>query len=174
MYPKAYLDYLIYFHVQRDYFECHEILEEYWKEQPRHARKRHWVGLIQIAVGLYHHRRGNIQGAKRMYQKASMIIETYSIEITTLGLNVPVLIQQLMTLQQINQFYDDISLPMNDELVQECKSRCTQLGIEWDDTVKKVPDEIIHKHIKRDRTEVIQERFKQILIRKQQKEEESD
>lgn len=33
MYPAEYLEYLVYFHADRDYFECHEILEEYWKEQ---------------------------------------------------------------------------------------------------------------------------------------------
>ena len=33
-YPEAYTDYLCYFHGARDYFECHEVMEEYWKEHP--------------------------------------------------------------------------------------------------------------------------------------------
>ena len=32
VYPEAYIEYLMYFHGNRDYFECHEVLEEYWKE----------------------------------------------------------------------------------------------------------------------------------------------
>ncbi|MCD2486520.1 DUF309 domain-containing protein, partial [Staphylococcus aureus] len=50
MYPKAYIDYLVEFHATRDYFECHEILEEYWKEDPPKKRKRYWVGFIELAV----------------------------------------------------------------------------------------------------------------------------
>ncbi len=64
MYPKAYIDYLVEFHATRDYFECHEILEEYWKEDPPKKRKRYWVGFIQLAVALYHHRRQNTAGQK--------------------------------------------------------------------------------------------------------------
>ena len=33
-YPEAFISYLIEFHATRDYFECHELLEEYWKAHP--------------------------------------------------------------------------------------------------------------------------------------------
>jgi len=39
MYPEPYLEYLIQFHAERDYFECHEILEEYWKSAPANERE---------------------------------------------------------------------------------------------------------------------------------------
>lgn len=52
LYPKAYIDYLVYFHGLRDYFECHEVLEEHWKKDDKAERKKYWVGLIQIAVAL--------------------------------------------------------------------------------------------------------------------------
>ena len=32
MYSQAYIDYLVHFHGDRDYFECHELLEEHWKK----------------------------------------------------------------------------------------------------------------------------------------------
>ena len=35
MYPTEYIQFLIHFHGDYDYFECHEILEEYWKTKPR-------------------------------------------------------------------------------------------------------------------------------------------
>ena len=69
-YPEDYLSFLVHFHGTRDYFECHEILEEYWKETAPKERDSHWVGLIQIAVALYHERRGNKQGATRTLTKA--------------------------------------------------------------------------------------------------------
>ncbi|WP_260405419.1 DUF309 domain-containing protein, partial [Paenibacillus sp. 598K] len=65
IYPDDYIQYLIEFHVTRDYFECHELLEEYWKEQPGDDPFYDtWVGLIQIAVSQYHHRRSNHRGAR--------------------------------------------------------------------------------------------------------------
>lgn len=35
MYPTEYIQFLIHFHGDYDYFECHEILEGYWKTKPR-------------------------------------------------------------------------------------------------------------------------------------------
>ena len=64
MYPTEYIQFLIHFHGDYDYFECHEILEEYWKTKPRGNRDHYLVGLIQIAVSLYHHRRSNWNGAE--------------------------------------------------------------------------------------------------------------
>lgn len=39
VYPEAYVAFLHEFHTTRDYFECHEILEEYWKEDPLSSAK---------------------------------------------------------------------------------------------------------------------------------------
>jgi hypothetical protein len=69
-YPDAYLRYLEEFHKTRDFFECHEILEEHWKTDPDGLRSGLWVGLIQLAVGLYHQRRGNARGALKMLRGA--------------------------------------------------------------------------------------------------------
>lgn len=69
-YPSAYIDYLVYFHGDRDYFECHEVLEEYWKEHPGDPLSGIYVGLIQVAVALYHQRRGNRNGAVKMLKQA--------------------------------------------------------------------------------------------------------
>lgn len=44
------------------FFECHEFWEDLWHEEP--PRERHFVqGLIQIAVGCEHFKRGNVRGA---------------------------------------------------------------------------------------------------------------
>ncbi|TWI54659.1 DUF309 domain-containing protein [Halalkalibacter nanhaiisediminis] len=168
MYPKPYLDYLIYFHVERDYFECHEILEEYWKAQPRGKRQVHWVGLIQIAVGLYHQRRGNINGARRMYKKAASIITGQTDSITKLGLDVQALLEllnkQIDTLEQ--QPFADINLPITDKtLLIACKNRCGELGIEWNMTKSSLDDALINKHTIRDRSDVIAERARQLVLR---------
>jgi predicted metal-dependent hydrolase len=36
-----------------DYFECHEVLEELWREEPTSLRL-FYQGILQIAVGCYH------------------------------------------------------------------------------------------------------------------------
>jgi predicted metal-dependent hydrolase len=50
------------------FFECHEVLEEIWK--PEHGPRRLFLqSIIHIAVGFYHHQRGNTAGAERQLQK---------------------------------------------------------------------------------------------------------
>ncbi|MBA4494870.1 DUF309 domain-containing protein [Paenactinomyces guangxiensis] len=66
-YPQLYIDFLYYFNVEQDYYECHEVLEELWLEE---GRDRFYQGLLQIAVGLYHFQNGNIGGAVKMMKAA--------------------------------------------------------------------------------------------------------
>jgi predicted metal-dependent hydrolase len=175
MYPTAYLDYIIYFHVERDYFECHEVLEEHWKEEPPSQRQPHWVGLIQIAVGLYHHRRKNVNGALRMYNKALQAVNDHAIPITKLGIDVDkvkeILKKQIQSLSEVEQSFSDVTLPITDpQLIEDCKKRCEQLGLKWfiqDSTL--IQERIIHKHKERDRQDVVDERVKQLQLRAQKR-----
>ncbi|WP_088102299.1 DUF309 domain-containing protein [Halalkalibacter urbisdiaboli] len=170
MYPKAYYDYLIYFHGYRDYFECHEVLEEHWKLKPRGKRDYHWVGLIQIAVGLYHERRGNITGAKRMLSSALTIIQSEREEIRKLGLDSQQLMTMLSTrvkeLSEERPVFSDMNLPIIDhDLLITCQEQCQHLGITWAHRSDLNNNYLIHKHKKRDRSEVIEERTFQIKKR---------
>ncbi|GIW07892.1 MAG: hypothetical protein KatS3mg060_2697 [Dehalococcoidia bacterium] len=45
-----------------DYFACHETLEDLWRAEPGPVR-RVYQGILHVAVGLYHLRRGNRHGA---------------------------------------------------------------------------------------------------------------
>ncbi|WP_042472238.1 DUF309 domain-containing protein [Bacillus ndiopicus] len=69
MHP-LFVQYCAYFNGNEDYFECHEVLEEYWKEIAPGDRQHILVGFVQLATGLYHWRRGNMNGALRTLQKA--------------------------------------------------------------------------------------------------------
>ncbi|KIL36265.1 hypothetical protein SD70_31760 [Gordoniibacillus kamchatkensis] len=66
-YDKLYIEFLYYFNVARDYFECHEVLEELWLEEGRSPLLQ---GLLQVAVGLYHHGNGNVSGAIKLLTAA--------------------------------------------------------------------------------------------------------
>ncbi len=64
-YDKLYVAFLRYFNVERDYFECHEVMEELWLEE---GRKPFYQGLLQVAVGLYHFDNGNISGSIKLFE----------------------------------------------------------------------------------------------------------
>lgn len=87
MYPKEYIQFLAHFHGDRDYFECHELLEDYWKKTDSGNKDSIWVGLILVAVSSYHHRRSNFIGAKRTLEKAMHIFEFQADSLTKLGLD---------------------------------------------------------------------------------------
>jgi uncharacterized protein len=62
-----YIEYLYYFNIARDYFECHEVMEELWLEEGRDPLLQ---GLLQVAVGLYHHQNGNVNGGIKLLTQA--------------------------------------------------------------------------------------------------------
>ena len=69
-----FVDYCAYFNGNKDYFECHEVLEELWKEIAPGDKSHVLVGFIQVATSLYHWRRGNIRGATKSMKSAIDII----------------------------------------------------------------------------------------------------
>lgn len=59
---------------EEKFFECHEALEELWRETTGPQR---WFlnGLINCAVAIYQHRRGNSEGAARQLRRAQIKLE---------------------------------------------------------------------------------------------------
>ncbi len=172
--PNEFIAYLIEFHGRRDYFECHEILEEYWKKVDARNMNSHWVGFILTAVSSYHHRRGNFAGAEKTAKKALKIFEsTPESIIHNLGMDY-VRLKQIIQLAiqriQHEEAYQSINLPIKSEsLRQVCLSRCEQLGIEWCPKKTDISPDIIHRHLVRDRSDIIREREYQKKLRQAQK-----
>lgn len=61
----------------RDFFECHDVFEEYWNEL-RGSEKLSIQGLIQTAVGCYHAMNGNFTGAASQFDKAQNKLALHS------------------------------------------------------------------------------------------------
>ena len=61
---------------RREFFECHEVLEEIWTPAVQPER---WFlqSLIHFAVAFYHHERKNKAGAGRQLRKGLRKIENY-------------------------------------------------------------------------------------------------
>lgn len=91
----AFLQFLEEFHEKRNYFECHEVLEERWKEDAKEERSLHWVALIQIATALYHYRRENFSGALKMLSRALEKTKESRDELEKLGIKVDELVDLL-------------------------------------------------------------------------------
>lgn len=158
MYPKAFITYLIHFHCDRDYFECHEILEEYWKETDL-QQDRVWVGLIQLAVSFYHYRRKNFSGAEKMMKKAIHNLNNTRKRVMQLGINDQLLLelmQQSLIRIQHRKPYKSVNLPIIDKKLAEiCQKTCIQMKLSWGKESNMSNSFLIHKHMLRDRSTVI-------------------
>jgi len=53
----------------REFFACHDVLEEVWNESLGPERNL-YQGLIHTAVALFHFSEGNLGGARKMYDSA--------------------------------------------------------------------------------------------------------
>jgi hypothetical protein len=68
-----------------EYFDAHEVWEDLWRDCPA-ADRRFYQSLIQAAVAIYHHERGNLTGATRLFQSGRRYMGPY--RPTHLGLDV--------------------------------------------------------------------------------------
>ncbi|TDF99533.1 DUF309 domain-containing protein [Paenibacillus piri] len=160
-YPQAYIDYLIYFHADRDFFECHEVMEQYWKEHPGDPLSRAYVGCIQVAVSMYHQRRGNVAGALKMLQSALLLFSDP--DLAQLGIQPDEfrarLTERLAQLEGPNFQYTDLNIPLADpRLIERCTKECEAKGRGWQRPSDLTDTYLIHKHTLRDRSPVIEER----------------
>lgn len=100
-YEPLYVAYLIYFNRDRDYFECHEVLEELWLKRDRDPL---YKALLQVAVGLYHFRNGNVRGGRIMLKQSSEVLGRYPAD--TLGIDLGKLAQEAAEYAERLEGYD--------------------------------------------------------------------
>jgi len=153
---KAVLEFLVEFHGKRDYFECHEILEERWKEAPKAERELYFVALIQIAVGYYHWRRENFTGAWSMFHK--IVEKLFSDDVyetlTDIGFDVELLQRYVFRhMYEIeHKFpYKSQYLPLKKELLDTCIQACAARGLDFYTDSPMEDTYLINKHLLRKR-----------------------
>ena len=62
----------------REFFEAHEVLEDVWRAAHLNGPEKKFLqALIQIAVGLHHHSRGNLTGARSLLARATRNLGKY-------------------------------------------------------------------------------------------------
>lgn len=169
-YPDAYIGFLAHFHGDRDYFECHEILEEYWKDHPESPYRTTWVSLIQSAVAMYHYRRGNVAGARKSLDGALRRFRPEELE--ALGIDSARWRERLeATLRAVQanppEPYRDIDMPIADERLAEAGAAAAlALGFGWGAPSRMEEPELLHRHTLRDRSDVIEARRRALSSRR--------
>ncbi len=73
--PHLYLEGIKLFNGAK-FFEAHEVLEDVWRDA-RNPDRKFLQSLIQVAVALHHHSRGNLVGARSLLARATRNLEPY-------------------------------------------------------------------------------------------------
>lgn len=151
----AFVQFLTYFNGNQDFFECHEVLEDYWKEIAERERKHPLVGYIQLATGLYHWRRGNSRGAKTLLTRSQKLLCDAQTTPFAEKIDYDDLLHQIeQTRLAITEGarFETFSIGITDHLLKEMvHNEIEQLPVID-------PDYLLNKHRLRDRTEVIEAR----------------
>ncbi|MMZ63907.1 hypothetical protein D3C76_276870 [compost metagenome] len=108
-YEPLYVAFLIYFNRDRDYFECHEVLEELWLKLDKEPL---YKGLLQVAVGLYHFRNGNVTGGRKMLRSACQRLALYPHD--SLGIDLGKLLREAAAYADALDDYSTHQIPYYD------------------------------------------------------------
>jgi uncharacterized protein len=154
-----FMQFIVYFNNNQDYFECHEVLEDYWKSLPDGDKEHPLTAYILLATGMYHWRRGNTVGAIRTLRKAEK-------KFTSFLADHPSFTEEIDLHNLINHVRRAVDL-VGEELPFESfpliitSSKLTarlELVKQSMSLLSFGSDAVIHKHMLRDRSGILQER----------------
>ncbi|MCL1698125.1 DUF309 domain-containing protein [Lysinibacillus sp. BPa_S21] len=157
MHPQhhtLFIDYCAFFNGNQDFFECHEVLEEYWKIIAPGDKKHPLVGYVQLATGFYHWRRDNDIGAARILEKALNNFQYNMGHIFFDEIDYEKLLTQLtdtLAAIQIGKSFQAFQLPLSPILEKLVFARIQLLPASN-------ANYLLHKHMLRDRSHILAER----------------
>ncbi len=155
-YHPLFVDFLVYFNGNQDYFEGHEVLEEYWKSIPKYSKSHPLTAYILLSTGMYHWRRGNSDGAYRTINKAFQrfckLPSSYEefkeeVDFQQLLHDVRHARNEIIAGNSFQAMEIKLLSPYLTELVRASEQKLQLL--------KKDSDEVIHKHMLRDRSDIL-------------------
>lgn len=153
-----FVQFIVYFNKNQDYFECHEVLEEYWKSQEAFSKNHPLTAFILLSTGLYHWRRNNFTGAFRTLDNAlnrfrsiSSTDQEYLEEVDLCTLIK--LVEQAKASIETNQPFKSFPLPVSPELSALADQQARSMEL-----LPKNSDAVIYKHMLRDRSDILKKR----------------
>lgn len=63
------------FNIDQDYYECHEIFEDAWKESLDRNDKMFYKALVQVATAQFKLQKGLLNGVRKLYKYAQPSLE---------------------------------------------------------------------------------------------------
>ncbi|MCW1928229.1 DUF309 domain-containing protein [Bhargavaea beijingensis] len=151
-----FIKFIAYFNENQDYFECHEVLEDYWNLVAPRDRAHPLVGYIQSAVALYHWRRGNFRGAAKLFPKAERLLRLTFEDGSPFsdGVDLPAFLRNIRkAADAVEDGLPFVAFPIRvtDSAIRDAVSELVQNGA--------IPDltgaRLIHKHMLRDRGHIL-------------------
>ena len=151
-----FVKFIIYFNDNQDFFEGHEVLEDYWNSIPDRTKEHPLTGYILLSTSMYHWRRGNAVGALRTIKKAqqkmaSMVSTapefTEGIDFDDLLKNIDKVIRAIQENRPFQPFSIKVLLPEIRQSIVEISAALELLPAG--------SEAVVHKHLLRDRTEII-------------------
>ncbi|AYC29351.1 DUF309 domain-containing protein [Paenisporosarcina cavernae] len=162
LFHPLFLQYIHYYNLHQDFFECHEVLEEYWKDVAPKERDHPLVGYILLATGMYHWRRKNYRGANRSFKKALSRLPKEHLFLeymdqVTLKQNILVALRHT---ENENDFLFS-PLPVKEPLLTS--------AISYPMPPSQEEEYLLHKHLLRDRKDIVQQREKALKENKKKR-----
>ncbi|TQR08032.1 DUF309 domain-containing protein [Psychrobacillus soli] len=145
------------FNDTHDYFECHELLEDYWKEVSPAGKDHPLTAFILLSTSMYHWRRGNFTGAiKTMIGSMRRLEETF-----------PSAYYETIDYDKLMQdATHSINLMNEKKIFQQFKIELMNDQLQRLVSALEIPSSsdlhfLTHKHMLRDRSEILIERERQ-------------
>lgn len=115
-YIEKYNEFIRVFQIERDFFKCHEILEDIWIDETSCNTRNHVaINLLLISVGALHWERGNLKGALAVFRNSLNYFDENKNKIDKLGidsLKLKKIVEESIKNIEKKEIYKDISLPM--------------------------------------------------------------
>lgn len=154
-----FIKFIIYFNENQDFFECHEVLEEYWQSIPNVTKEHPLISYILLSTGMYHWRRENTVGALRTLKKSrerfKALPETYP------GFSEGIDFEEVCNNIEHSIKLIESGKPFTAYQIQLTSPFLLSLATEISQTMELLPfgsDAVTHKHLLRDRSDVIRKR----------------
>lgn len=146
---KRWTQYLYEFHVTRDYYRCHDFLEEWWFELGN-PQDHLLMAFIQLAVAQYHWRADSLKGAQILYEKSLRIFKMNFEKIDEYGIDADRLMKQMekaQTMVELKEQFHEYNLPiLSESLIAELTQLANQSKLKLYELSDMSNPKLVHHH----------------------------
>lgn len=125
-YDRLFVQFIVLFNEERDYYQCHDVMEQLWLEE---GRKPLLQGLLQVAVGLHHFKNDNRTGAIKLLEAALHKLYPYpniimGIQLQQLREDIEGMLNELKNNEYTLPPFRDMTIQIVDRELEQCIAYC--------------------------------------------------